>query len=117
MSDATMAGDFGRVDPVMRTRQEPAQHPQLGQNFHGRGVHGVAAKIAQEITVFFQDQHVDPGAGEQQASQHSGWPAAHDYHIGGTSHRVGRIRPPGSDLNLAPPSGPIHYLRWFPRGS
>ena len=41
-------------------------------------MHGVAAKIAEEIRVLFQHHDIDPGAPEQIAEHHAGGPAADD---------------------------------------
>ena len=35
-------------------------------------MHGVAAEIAQKITVLFQDNNPDPGAGKQKSVNHTG---------------------------------------------
>ena len=35
-------------------------------------MHGVAAEIAQKITVFFQDNNPDPGAGKEKSVNHAG---------------------------------------------
>jgi hypothetical protein len=39
---------------------------------------GVAAEIAQEIGVFFQDNHLHAGAREKETKHHSGRAAAND---------------------------------------
>ncbi len=41
-------------------------------------MHGVAAKIAQEIGVLFQHRDLDAGAGQKKAEHHPGRPAADD---------------------------------------
>ncbi len=38
----------------------------------------IAAKIAQEIGVLFDDDHIDSGAGEQKPEHHPGGAAAND---------------------------------------
>jgi transposase InsO family protein len=40
-------------------------------------VHGVATKVAQEVSVLFQDGDLDTRAGQQQGENHSGRPTAH----------------------------------------
>src|SRR5258708_1240436 len=42
------------------------------------GVDGIAAKIAEEIRVFFEDEHLHTGAGEQKAEHHSCRPSSHN---------------------------------------
>jgi hypothetical protein len=39
----------------------------------------VAAKIAQEIGMLFQDNNLNASAREQKSKHHSGWAAAGDY--------------------------------------
>src|SRR6185312_4072096 len=41
-----------------------------------RGMHSVAAEIAQEISVLLQNQRLHAGTGEQVAGHHAGRPAA-----------------------------------------
>ena len=42
------------------------------------GINGVAAEIAQEIGVFFQDNDLHAGAREKETKHHSGRAAAND---------------------------------------
>ena len=53
--------DAGGVERVVGTFEEAIEHPQLVEDFHRRGVDGVAAKIAEEVGVFFK--HFDRQAG------------------------------------------------------
>jgi len=39
-------------------------------------VHRVAAKVAQEILVLFQNRDIDTSARQQEAAHHAGWTAA-----------------------------------------
>jgi hypothetical protein len=41
-------------------------------------VHGVAAKVAEEVGVLFKDKRIDPCASEQVAEHHAGGAAADD---------------------------------------
>lgn len=68
-------------DAVMRAREEPLEHAQFMQEFHGRGVHSVAAEIAEEIGVLFQHQRLDACAGEQQPRHHARRAAADNDNI------------------------------------
>ena len=45
-------------------------------------MHGVAAEVAQEVTVLFQDNNLNPGAGEQKCVNQTGGTAASDTHLG-----------------------------------
>ena len=55
---------------------------------------GVAAEVAEEVGVFFEDDDVDAGAGEEEAEHHAGGAAADDaaggvgfLGLGGGGHR------------------------------
>ncbi len=62
----------------MRQFQKPVAQPELIHHLQGRGMHGVAAKIAEEIRMLFQHHDIDAGAAEQIAEHHAGGPAADD---------------------------------------
>ena len=66
---------------VMRARQQRLQQPQLGEEIEGCRMHGIAAEIAQEITVLLQHQGLHPGPGEEQPRHHSRRAAADDQQI------------------------------------
>jgi hypothetical protein len=58
-------------------------------------MNGIAAEIAQEVGMLFEDQDGDPGAGEQQSQHHTGRAATHDAATDrnlGDTHRVFLLR-------------------------
>lgn len=57
---------------LMRSPQEFLKQAELVHQLQGRGVDRVAAEIAQEIAVFFEDQNGDPGAAQEEAQHHAG---------------------------------------------
>ena len=63
---------------LMRQLQEAVDQPEFVHHLQGRGMHGVAAKIAEEIGMLFQHHDIDPGAPEQISQHHAGGPAADD---------------------------------------
>ena len=54
---------------LMRTRQKGLEQTQLMHDLQGRGVDRVAAEVAQEVAVFFEHEHRDPGT-RQQKTEH-----------------------------------------------
>jgi len=62
----------------MRQLQKLVQKAEVVQRFERRGMDRVAAKIAQKILMFFNDDRIDARAGQKQAQHHSGGSAAHD---------------------------------------
>ena len=62
----------------VRPRQEVVEHAELGHYLQGRRVDRVAAKVAQEVGVFLEHDHVDTGPREQVAEHHPGGPATGD---------------------------------------
>jgi hypothetical protein len=54
------------LDPV-RQCGEPLTQPELVEQSERRGVHGVAAEVAQEVGVLLQHHDVDAASGQQQA--------------------------------------------------
>ena len=66
------------VDTPLRQLCEFLQKTEFIENLQGRGMHGVAAEIAQEIGVLLKYRHHDPGARQQQAQHHPGRTAADD---------------------------------------
>ncbi len=63
----------------------------------------VAAEITEEILVFFQHDHVDSGACEQESEHDPGWPAA-----GNTAARLQRF---GGDFGRVHPQRKIGNTR------
>jgi len=72
--------------------EEVLQQPQLMHDLKGRGVHRVAAEIAQEVPVLFQNRHIHPGAGQKKAAHHAGRAAARDHACG--RNRIHPCSPP-----------------------
>jgi hypothetical protein len=80
---------------LMRLAQELFEQTEFVHQLQGRGMNGVAAKIAQEILVLFQNDHFHAGAREQKAEHHSRWSAASNataclYSLGSLSGLVHR---------------------------
>jgi hypothetical protein len=63
---------------LMRQLQEAVDQAEFVHHLKRRGMHGVAAKIPEEIRVLFQHDRLDTGAAEQIAQHHAGRPAADD---------------------------------------
>ena len=63
---------------LMRQFQEPVDQPEFVHHLQRRGMHGVAAEIAEEVGVLLQHHDVDPGAAQEIAEHHAGRPAADD---------------------------------------
>jgi hypothetical protein len=74
------------VEPVVRARQKAVQHAELVEDLHRRRVDRVAAEIAKEIGMLFEDPDLAAGTGEQQARHHPCRPAADNDQIG-IAHR------------------------------
>ena len=72
-----------------RKRSEQAE---LGEDFHGRGVDGVAAEIAEEVGVLLDHFDGDPGAGEQQPGHHPRGAPADDEDVGAHRSPLDRAR-------------------------
>ena len=79
--DAVQFADF-----LVRQREKRVEQAKLVHDLQGRGVDRVAAEIAQKIAVLLEDDHLDPGAGQQEAQHHSGRTAAGD-RTGGSGRR------------------------------
>jgi hypothetical protein len=62
----------------MRALEELVEDAQLIQDFQRGGMDGVAAKIAEEIAVLFEDDDRDAGTGQEPAQHHAGGTAARD---------------------------------------
>src|SRR5882672_1357737 len=63
---------------LMRQSQKLIEHPQLAHQLQRGRMDGVAAKIAEEITVLFEHDHLNAGSREQQPEHHSSRAAAGD---------------------------------------
>src|SRR5579872_3096091 len=62
----------------MWTFQKVSEHAKLVENLKRRRVDGVAAKIAEKVSMFFEDDHVDAHPSQQIAEHDSGGTAS-DY--------------------------------------
>jgi hypothetical protein len=101
--------DLRLMHPVMRPREEPAEHAELVEHLHRRGVDGVAAEIAEEVGVLLEHPHAHPSAREKQSGHHARRPAADDQDIGGCA---GQRRPAIVRECMAKPSPtrcPTHW--------
>ena len=65
-------------DFLVRHFEERFEQAELVNQFQRRGMHGVAAEVAEKISVFFQHHDVDAGPRQQKAEHHAGRPAAGD---------------------------------------
>ncbi len=63
-------------DFLVRQLQKLVEQPELVHQFERRGMNGVAAKVAEEIRVLFQNDNVDAGARQQKSQHDAGRPAA-----------------------------------------
>jgi len=90
----------GRADPranvlhfSVRQFQEFIQQTEFMHQLERRGMDRVAAKIAQEVRVFFQHDDIDAGTREQEAEHHAGRTAADDATTGREMFRFHVIAP------------------------
>ena len=66
------------ADFLVRTLQKIVEQPQLAHDLECRGVDRIAAEVAQEIGMLFENENRDPGSGEQKAQHHTGGAPAGD---------------------------------------
>jgi hypothetical protein len=71
-------GDGQLGELLMREREELVEQTKLVEELERRGMDGVAAEVAEEVFVFFEDSDIDSGAGEEEAEHDSGWASADD---------------------------------------
>ena len=83
--DGGEAGDLG-----VRELQEAFEEAELVEELEGGGVDGVAAEVAEEVFVLFEDGDGDAGAGEEEAEHDAGGASADDADGGGVRLRGGR---------------------------
>ena len=77
--DGALAGDdLEATRLAVRRLQQAVGQTELIENFQGRGVNGVAAEVAVEVVVGFQQGDGDAPARQQQRQHHAGRAAAHD---------------------------------------
>jgi hypothetical protein len=67
-----------RVRLGVRQGEEFVDQAELVHHLEGRGMDGVAAKVAQEVGVLLEHHHVHAGACEQEAEHHAGRATAND---------------------------------------
>ena len=65
-------------DLLVRHFEERVQQAELVHQFERRGMHRVAAEVAEKIRMFFQHHDIDTGARQQKAEHHAGRTAADD---------------------------------------
>ena len=58
--------------------EEVIEEAELVEELLGGGMDGVAAEVAEEVLVLFEDGDVDAGAGEEEAEHHAGGASADD---------------------------------------
>jgi len=76
----TLAADFSGnlMNLVMRALEEGFEQAHFGHQFQCGGMDGVAAKVAQEVLVLLEHDHVDAGARQKIAAEQSRRTAADD---------------------------------------
>ena len=99
----------------MRQFQEAVDQPEFVHHLQRRGMHGVAAKIAEEVGVLFQHHDIDAGAPEQIAEHHAGRPAADDAAATFIVRPEGcREKPPASMIDLQARNPKCFQAKWTP---
>ena len=66
------------LQPLVRKLQEPVDQAEFIHHLQRRGMHGVAAKIPEEVGVLLQHHDIDPGAPQKISQHHAGGAAADD---------------------------------------
>ncbi len=66
------------ADFLVRALEEVVEEVEFVHEFEGGGVNSVAAEVAVEVGVFFEDGDVSAGAGEEVGEHHAGGTAADD---------------------------------------
>src|SRR5258708_19451337 len=64
-----LAADLGQL--LVRPPQELIENSKFVHQFQGRGMNCVPSKIAQKISVLFQDHHIHTPPSHQQTSNHA----------------------------------------------
>ena len=75
----------------MRPLQEVFEQTELVHHLQRRGMHRVAAEIAQEVAVLLEHDDVDARARHQQPKHHPGGTAADNHELG--ADRLGHREP------------------------
>src|SRR6202162_6162467 len=76
---------------LMRDAQELVEKTQFVNQLEGVRVNGIAAKIAEEVGVFFEDEDFNASAGDQEAKDHASGAASCDAAGGWRGLRRGRL--------------------------
>jgi hypothetical protein len=82
---------------LVRPLQELLEQAQLVHYFERRRVHGIAAKIAQEVGVLLEHDGVDARAREEQPEHHPGGTAAGDAATGAQRRHCGAATTPSAN--------------------
>jgi len=90
------SGDLQKL--LMRDAQEIIEEAELVHEFEGGRVNGVAAEIAEEVGVFFEDEDFDASAGEKKAEHYAGGAASCDAAGSCCGLRIGCLGRHGSRL-------------------
>jgi hypothetical protein len=102
----------------MRQLQKIIDQPQLLHDHQGRGMHGVAAKVAQKIRVLLQNDGLDAGPSQQKPQHHAGRSTAGDTALNSqrVCHTLANIRrqhrspkPGGARHSPASPRRPVSH--------
>src|SRR5687767_16035212 len=76
--DAVAKMGFDLSDFLVRLAEKLGEQTELVHELEGRRMDGVAAEIAEEIAMFFEHEHVESGAREEETEHHSGGAGADD---------------------------------------
>jgi hypothetical protein len=71
------------INLAMRLFEKVVDEPQFIYQCEGRGMDGIAAKVAQEIAMFLEHDDVNAGPREKEAEHESTRTAAGDAALGG----------------------------------
>jgi hypothetical protein len=88
---------------LMRDAQEMLEEAEFVHEFEGGWVDGVAAEIAEEVGVFFEDEDFDASAGEEETEHHAGGAASCDAAGGLRGSKGGNFGRHGSNLGTSLP--------------
>src|SRR3954471_291985 len=80
--------DPERLHPLMRYFQELTQQPDFVEHLEGRGVHGIATEIPEEIWVLFQYGHLDTLPCQKITEHHARGAATHHAAPSLQNHRI-----------------------------
>ncbi len=98
---------------LVRQLQELVEQAELVDHVEGRGMDGVAAKVAQEVAVLFQHHCLHTSARQEEAQHYACRAAAHDAALGRDQSSISRSTRPVAVMasSAGTPSGPfIHSL-------